>query len=289
MAEYVKFRLSTAKVGVSMALAALIGGIAGRVGTSQPAVRVTPASAQGSFLKLSGLTGDVKSSFIKLEYKLFKLERDLTFNFLKISDANRRFLKIDAANAEFSKIDAAFSKNEAAIATLGADFLKLSDASADFLKIDATAANSNELGGLTPDAFVQGHGSVLSGAATVPVTTSGTPQPQLLLALPGGSLTVSVDADSNGVHVIFHNATGADLQAVEDSPSGGYDIPTAQTLTAASDTTITLSQGANQLHLQVFPNSALNEALTLILSSEPTPGASPSSFSVVGQLLTGTL
>ena len=194
MADYVKFRLAAAKTGVSMALLAVVGGAVERAEANPTAV---PARAGGLFLKLSGIPGDVKTALFKLEDKWIKMnssltnfEHKVTRNYYDKATTNKTFLKVRDANATY---------------------LKIRDA--NFLNVGGTAANSQKLGGLTPDAFVQGRGGIVSGAvATITAT------PQTLVAMGDGSVRVSVSANpagAAGFTLTLYNATSALLPAVQ--------------------------------------------------------------------------
>ena len=158
MAEYIKLRLTAAKVGVSMAFIALLGGLAERA-RANPSSAESPASAH--FLTdTSSLPGGGASSLVvrkldsalaRLEHKLstsFETTHKLNHTFLKIKSANTEFLKIRSANTSFLKIDDA-NANFLKIDDANASFLKIDDANNEFLKIDSTAVNANKLGGLT--------------------------------------------------------------------------------------------------------------------------------------------
>lgn len=277
MAQYIKFRLTAAKVGVSMALAALIAGIAEKVHAAPPVVQARPAAVD-SFLKLDGVTGQSKTDFLKLENKwnklnsaFLKLDKQLSTIYHK-GAINSTFLKIDAANTEFLKIDAA-----------NAEYLKIADASAEFLKIGGTAANSNELGGLTPDAFLQGHGNVVSGEATV---TSPT-QSQQLLATPDGTLSVQLQTSDGVPRLNIHNSSNNSLPAVQDLDTVGGTSTTTSTPIAPGDNTTDLGRTGNQVHVQIFPAGTFNEVVTLTVSVEPVP--STGGYTAVGQMLLGNL
>lgn len=155
MAERIKFRVTAARVGVSMALMALIAGIAEKVQASGNEVHAKPAA---QFLKLNGFSGATQAVFLKMEKKLLKLDtaflklqhkvntafydkRKIDTTFLKITDASAQFLKITDASAQF---------------------LKITDANGRFLKLGDTAANSALLGNLRPDQFFQGRGNILT-------------------------------------------------------------------------------------------------------------------------------
>jgi hypothetical protein len=280
MAQYIKFRLTAAKVGVSMALAALIAGIAEKVHAAPPVVQARPAAVD-SFLKLDGITGESKKDFYKLELKydklnsaLNKLQSQLGTIYHK-STINSEFLKVVTANSEFLKSDAANS-----------EFLKTVDASGEFLKISGTAANSNELGGLTPDAFFQGHGNVVSGEATVTSPTQSAP----LLATADGTLSVSLKTSDGELLVNITNSTGNSLPAVQDLGEASGSVPgsttTSSTTFAPGDNSIRLgSNVAAQLHLQIFPAGDFNEVVTLTVSVEPI--AATGGYTAVGQMLNG--
>jgi hypothetical protein len=291
MPEYIKFRLTAAKVGVSMALAALVGGLAEKLGSAPPTVRASRASFNG-FLKLDGIKGETKTSFLKLEGRFLKLDSALTTvehklaknfylkhtvdtTFLKIKDASAQFLKLTDANTQFLKlIDA------------NASFLKITDANNQFLKLGGTAANSSQLGGLTPDAFVQGHANVVSGAASI---NDGTSQP--LMQTPDGVITVSVSVDGSGAQsLVIHNGSATDLTAVFDPTAVERTLPAGQDFSfalgnrAAPGSVPTFSP--TMTHVQIFPGGALRDVLTVTVSTEmPVNGANQ----VVGQMLIGLL
>jgi hypothetical protein len=156
--------------------------------------------------------------------------------------------------------------------------LKISDANNDFLKIDGTAADSGELGGLTPDAFFQGSGNVVSGAVTASATAGQ------LLSLPGGIIVVSVLLlpGNNQVNLQIQNNTGVLLSAVQDRGSGvtqaTLDPTTPRTITLQSpELTLQspeLTLQSPELTMQIFPNQpAFPDVVTLIVSSDG--GASP--------------
>ncbi|HTX30026.1 MAG TPA: hypothetical protein VMD09_01500 [Solirubrobacteraceae bacterium] len=254
-----------------MALLALLAGIADRVESARAAVRAQPAAA--SFLKLNGITGNTKSAFLKVESKYYKLQNALTkventlaAKVVTIASANATFLTIKDANAQFMKSDQAFGT---------------------FLTLGGTAANSNELGGLSPDAFFQGQGNVVTGAVTVTKSSQ-----QQLLASPGGIIVVDLGVDSDGVpSLTIQNNAGNELPAVQDlgespPPAGGtgsqstssQNLPTGQT-------TLTLSTAASQLHLQIFPAGSFDQVATLTVSVEPALNGG--GFSAVGQMLNG--
>ena len=73
MAEYIKFRLTVAKAGVTMALLGLLGGLAQRAGADPP--RSTEAHAAKTIswtpkLFLKGITGNLRTSLVTIEKDL---------------------------------------------------------------------------------------------------------------------------------------------------------------------------------------------------------------------------
>ena len=282
MAEYIKFRMTAAKVGVSMAFFALLGGLADRARAATPTAR-PPASASASFLQeISTPTGGgldrvviqkLDRALATLEHKLaksFYTSQKINKTFLKIKSANSEFLKVKSANTEFLKIEDA---NTFVFKVIDAntEFLKIDDANADFLKVRGTAANSSELGGLTPDAFFQGHGNVLSNEVTA--TASGG-QAQLL---GDGSLTVLVaDTVGNGAQVTLQNETSSALSYTESNNQSGT-VPANGQSTPISITA--------QLELQVFSAAAPSKVWTITVSTVPGGGGDV----FVGQMLIGLL
>jgi hypothetical protein len=311
MAEYIRFRLTAAKVGVTVTFFALLAGLADKA-RAVPLIAKPAASA--NFLKeISIPTGGgvdriviqkLDSALAALEHKLatsFESTHKINQTFLKIKSADTTFLKIKSANANFLKVDSA-NANFLKVDSANVDFLKIDDANSEFLKIDdanadfltpaaaggqflklsATAADSSELGGLTPDAFFQGSGHVVSGAATVSGGT-GTTQ---LLALPGDIIAVSVSGGAgNGVDLTIHNGTAVSLPAVQANAGGSS--PQAITLAPNADKTVSLgSAPATETHLQIFPSGlAFPDVVTLIVSTVQTVGAPGAT--VVGQAFAG--
>ena len=278
MAEKVKFRVSAAKVGVSMALMALIAGVAEKIQAAPAQIRATPAAAT-NFLKLQGITGNTKSAFIKLELKYNKLqtalagvENALAHKYMKIKTANAEFLKITDANQKWLKIDDANAK-----------FLKITDANQKFLKLDGTAANSALLGNRAPSDFFQGHGNVVSGALTV----SGDGNSHQIVASPDGAVSVLIALNqpgANGPVLTIRNNTGQLLPAVQNLNGG-----TTSLNLQPGDTQVPVSSAApTQLHLQTFPGAGggFNSIIAVLVSLEPNP-SNRAQLLASGQMLDG--
>jgi len=251
MAEYVKLRMTAAKAGVTMALLALLGGLAER---SRAA---TPESAQASslnFLNLSGISSAISGNLLKVEKKLLKIddtllkiERNVSKNYLKVKSANGEFLKIRSANSTFLKID---------------------DANAKFLKV-TDAAN-----------FLQGKGNVVSGAL------SGlNSQSQQLLSLPGGIIVVSVANLPGGApELTIHNGTANTLVGAVDMGDGS--VSRAVTLKPNADTQLPAVQSsAAEIRLQIFPGGTFTNVVSILIGLSPNP--SNNQIEAVAQAFTG--
>jgi hypothetical protein len=294
MAEYIKFRLSAAKAGVTLAFFALLGGLIGPAEGREGGPTAQPASFSfgAHYLKLDGLNFATQKVFQKLENKLnsafLTLNHKLTSDFYDKHKIDATFLKIKTANSEFLKIRSA-NANFLKITDANTNFLKITDANAKFLKIDGTAADSKKLGGLTPDAFVQGRGGVISGAVTV----NGDGKSAPLLQLPGTNgaiiaVLVALDQASGQPVVTVHNGTGSLLpavQTVDGSVTPANLQPGDNTLQIGVRTT------THELTLQIFPNAAagFNDAVSILIGLEPNPLNNNNQYSAVGQMLIGLL
>jgi hypothetical protein len=201
----------------------------------------------------------------KLNQTFLKIKSADT-SFLKIKSANASFLKIKSANASFLKIDDA-----------NASFLKIDDANNQFLKIDSTATNSDELGGLTPDAFFQGTGHVVTGAVSnLAVGNTATP----LLTVPGGMAVSVANTVGGGLQLEITNPTSQVLATVVDNGTGVAE----HDLNPSSTTSLAITSVPAQLHIQIFPNVGLAEVVTIVISVETSTTTNPS---IVGQAFTG--
>ncbi len=273
MAEYIRFRLTSAKLGVTMALAALIGGVADRAQAQSAA----PGKPAPLFVKLTGITGPVRTVLAKIEQKCItlgneigSLEKKVRTDYYTKDQIGKVYLKDATANAEFLKIRDATT-----------EFVKKADALAEFVIKGETVANSNELGGHTAQEFIQGTGGVVTGAVTVQPTSG----PQMLLQGSGSDAAIIVVAKPNtspggGVDVMIHNSGASALPAVQDVNG---QAPTPITIPADNGMKLTTITGTEQFHLQTFPAPGFNQVLTLTLSGEITGNG----ISIVGQMLGG--
>jgi hypothetical protein len=231
-----------------MALMALIGGLAEKVGVAS--ARSTAGEAH--FLKsASNPTGSAVIQ--KLDSALASLEHKLATSFDTTHKLNQTFLKIKSTNTEF-------------------------------LKIDSTAANSSELGGHAPSAFVQGKGDVVSGFKTV-TSANDVDNPLPLVSSPDGAISVSVFDDpgqNGGITLKIDNATSTDLPAVQETDGQ----PLAHTLTAEESAPFILGSSTSETTIQIMPAGTSTDVITLTVGVEPTVGAQ--SFGVVAQMLVGS-
>lgn len=291
MADYIRFRLAAARVGVTMAFVALLAGLAekaraatpGGAGASAGLLRPAPPGTFQRDISTPSVGGLDRVVIQKLDSALTSLEHKLNTSFTTTHKLNQTFLKIKSANTEFLKIksaDASFLKIDAA----NASFLKIDDANNEFLKIDSTAANASELGGLTPDAFFQGAGHVVSGSAAV---TQGGPTARLL-TLPGEIIVVNaVDTVGANLELVLQNNSSVGLPAVQDNagqpPAAPFTIPANGGTVSVP---VTTQNGAGQVHIQIFPaGAAFPDVVTIMVSSENLTGGSTQTL--VGQAFTG--
>ncbi len=271
MAEQIKFRLTKAKAGLTLAILALVAGVTEHARSAAPpeltADRVTASPAAfDAFLKLDGITGTTRTAFQKIESTFAKLDT-------AVVQIYRKFEKYDTAQ----KLDKTFLTTDAA----GAEFLTPTAANGSFLTKGGTAANSSELGGKTADAFVQGSGSVVSGYELV--TSANDVDHQLpLIKSPDGIISVDVYDDSGMITMTVQNTTSTDLPAVQDT--NGQSI--SRTLVAGEYTPLPIGSGTAQSTLQILPAGSSTDVITLTVSIDPTVGAG--STPVVAQMLVGS-
>ncbi len=204
MAEYIKFRLNAAKVSVSMAFIALLGGLAARANAQRPQTndRASTAVRKDKWLPaltVKGLGSGLQSDLAKIETTIGKVyDKDqsaLTSFYAKEQKAIAAVL--DKTNLLVSGLQTDLANSFYDKDQANSTFMKVVDANAQFLKSNGTAANSNELGGFPASAFIQGTGAVGTGAVSI---TDGTIQAQNLLTFPGtnGAIIVVCRPGANG-------------------------------------------------------------------------------------------
>jgi hypothetical protein len=254
MAEYIKFRLTAAKAGVTLALAALIAGIAERA-QAAPAPQASASASIGSFLKLTGLSSAISGNFLKLEKKLLKIDTSLQkidTSLQKIDKTLPGYLKIKTAGNTFLKITDANAK-----------FLKITDANAQFLKIED--ANQKYLPASAASSFFQGDGNVVSGALSSLGSSS-----QQLLSLPGGIIVVSIaNTPAGGAILTIHNGTSNTLAGAVDMGDGS--VSKALTLKPNADTQLPAVQSPAEIRLQIFPGGTFTSVVSILIGLTPNP------------------
>lgn len=247
MAEHVKLMGTAAKAGVTMALLALVAGVAGNAtgrGTGvMPAAQVLNGRSALK-LKVKGLSPELKHDLrtIQTDFNFVSklMEAEGIFYYFNHGGSGHRLLTIGGADATFLKISDANSK-----------FLPIADANAKFL---------------------QG----VSGAATLSRNAR-----QVLLSIPGFGVDVATNGDGFP-SVTINDGTGVALAAVQDQ--GGTDG--GITLQPGNNAlTLALQNGIDQLRLQTFPTASLNRVLTLTLSINFNAAQASSSFA--SQLING--
>lgn len=266
MAQKIKFRLTAAKVGASVALLALVGGVADRLRSGPSEARLTSASAQRN--ALGTLPQKIRQDVVQLEQKVNNL--DSTLSALQ--------QKVSTQKAKIHDLTFTVAKVKVAEATLGDDVGKLSAKVVSLLSKGflTAAAAKNE--------FIQGRGGVVSAATRALADGSV----RKLLTSPDGSLIVSLVVNGDGLlSVQIDNTTGLLVPAVMTFDNGA---PAALNLVPGNKNFIRLGgpSAAHHLQLQTWGDGTSQTAQTLVLSSEPSPSNSNES-QVVAQMLIGLL
>ncbi|MGZ6617486.1 MAG: hypothetical protein ACXVFQ_24055 [Solirubrobacteraceae bacterium] len=257
MAEYVRFRWATAKVGASMALLALVAGVTdrARATTSGP-----PAQAAGSkFLKLGGLTKTISYDFLKLETKMIKMTQT-------VASLDTRLVKIDRN----------LTRNYYKAQSINKIFLKTADANLKYLPAGGTALDSKKLGGVAASGFYQGKGSVVSGALS-----SLSTNPATLLSVQGGIIAVlSTQTPGAGVTFTIHNGTGGAGVASISGQAGVAVKPNGDT-----QLTPIAVQSPAEIQVQIFPSAGFSNVVSILIGLTPNP--STNQPQAVAQAFTG--
>jgi hypothetical protein len=283
MAEFIKLRLTAAKAGVTMAFLALLGGIATAKPGAENSQRAKAANKLDKWtpaLSLNGLSANLRGVLIGLEKDLasvfYKEQKDIAT--LEYKEHKHIAAVLYKEHKDFSALSATLQGSYYDKHKTDATFLSQTDAAAEYLKLKDTAANSNELGGLTPSQFIQGTGGVQTNALTI---SGNSTSPQNLLMLKGtnGSIIVVCTPNPGGGALIqIDNTTGSLIPAIMNGAPISLD-PTKPTTLA------TVTPNGEQLTLQTFPTSSFNEVATLTISgSEPATGGT---VQIVGQMLSG--
>jgi hypothetical protein len=265
MAEYIRFRWTRTKAGVTLAFLALLGGLVDRAASADAANGKTAATETAApffpRLTFDGLPSSVKSQFTKLD-------KDLQHAFDKVQTTTA-LLKhdvIDLKSDTYTKVET------------NSVFMKTRSAADQFLDKHATAQDSNELGGLGESDFIHGTGGIATGTRTV---QPGSTMP--LLSSSGGALIVTAapTAAAGPAFTITNNGTtGMTWVATVDGA-----IRTGTLAAGATSDPIVINDGsdAGQATVQLLP-AVQDEAFTLTVSALPGSGGG-SVF--VGQMVNG--
>ena len=290
MAEHVRRRITAARVSVSVAVAAVIAGVAGDgsgakdVATFDQAARfeLEPGSITSKYVQ--------NGSLLYRDFKRGELySKDMIDDkFWKIGDANLEFLTIDeaadkyltiAAGEKFMPLGAAYDKEhvdttflkltEAAekyltisaadqkFMPLGAAYKK-DEADATFYKAGSTVENSHKLAGLGPSEFVRGDGSVFTGVATA---SEGNTAPTLL-EVPD-VLTLAGDFNAAGPSSFtIENKSAQVLTFVADNQAH-----TSGVIDQTASASIPLDDFSDNVTLQVIVGSDRPSVITLTLGA----------------------
>lgn len=261
MAEYVKWRLTKMRAGVTMALFGLLAGLGLRTdqGPAAPIDRAASLTIpKGTHIP----TNSIGSAQVKMHSLLlsdFKFHQVASF---KIMEKVRT--ELSSLSDQLIKMNDSLSK---AFDTLETK----TDAANTFLGKEDTAVNAAKVAGVGLDGLVQGHGQVITGNL-VPTQT-----PAPLMSIPG-MLTVNGSHDpAADPSIIVVNISGNDLE-VNGLPGGGTTVLKA----GASLPAVQLGDGST-LTLQVLVSGG-GSATTLTLSGF----ADGSVHRLVGQALVGT-
>jgi hypothetical protein len=277
MAEYVKWRFTKMRAGVTMALFGLLAGLGIRSAEQSPAPAKTVAVDRASQKSLPkgvivphNVIGSAQVKLHSLTLADIKVHEVASYSALigllkKFDTTNDALLKLDTALNKVETADAAFLKIDDA----NAQFLKVDAAAASFLKIDGTAQNALKIDGLSSSQIVQGHGSVMTGQLVAGPTDAP------LVTIPG-LLTVNGGlAVGGGPQVTLLNQSGHTLLVNDgtrtSSLGDGLLLPAVQTGDGSVKVLQIVVQGGTQ-------------AITLNVSSF----LNGNTHTLVGQALVGT-
>jgi hypothetical protein len=241
MAEYVKWRLTKLRAGVTMALFGLLAGLGLRTDQGPAATHVDQAASlslpKGVHIPANSIgSGQVKfHSLLLSDEKVHQVASYASMVKIKkaVSDLSSQFIKMNDQLVKFEYKE---------------------DALNTFLLKDATAANAAKIEGVGLDGLVQGHGQVITGnlvptqnaapLLSIPGTLTisgnllpGSQMPAFTLTnTSGGTLDVNVNGD-NATHILKDGESLSDVQMADGS------VKTLQILISGngSATTLTIS------------------------------------------------
>jgi hypothetical protein len=257
MAEYVKWRLTKLRAGVTMALFGLLAGLGLRTDQG-PAAPIEQAASltipKGTHIP----TNSIGSAQVKFHSLLLSdMKEHQVASYASLAKFNTKWL---ALNDELAKVNDQLVK-----------FEYKEDAANTFLLKDATAANAAKIEGVGLDGLVQGNGQVFTGGI-VPAPTAAP-----VVSIPG-VLTVNGQHDpAANPEFTITNVSGGDLD-INDGSGQETTLKSGDVLPA-----VQMADGSVKT-LQVLVGGG-GRAITLTISGF----ADGSVHRLVGQALIGNL
>src|SRR3954454_881353 len=269
MAEYVKWRLTRMRTGVTVALFGLLAGLGLRARESEPAAFERAAALtlpKGTRLPANSIgTAQVKMHSLLLS----DMKEHQVASYSSSTRLSKAFHSLDTLFVKMNGQVNALSDNRAKVNDALTTFETKDAAASTFLGKDDTAVNAAKVENVGLDGLIQGHGSVLTGE----VVPTQTPAP--LLDVPG---TLSIQASSlpgtEGTITMLNTSSQSIL--ISDGQNS-HSVSPGKTFTDTG-----FVDGSVRTY-QVLANGD-GKAVTLTLSSYGSGGDQ----GIVGQALVGT-
>jgi hypothetical protein len=264
MAEYVRWRLTKLRAGVTMALFGLLAGLGLRTDQG-PAAQIEQAATltipKGTHIPANSI-GSAQIKFHSLLLSDYKPRQVASYtSMVKMKKA------LGALDEQFIKMNDTLAKVNDELGT----FELRTDAANTFLAKDATAANAAKIEGVGLDGLIQGRGQVFTGGL-VPSQTAAP-----VVSVPG-VLTVNGHHDpAANPDISLTNTSGGDLE-INDGTNPTTTLKAGDTLPAGQ-----MGDGSVRT-FQVLVSGG-GEAITLTISGF----ADGSAHRLVGQALIGVI
>ena len=264
MAEYVRWRLTKLRAGVTMALFGLLAGLGLRTDEG-PAAQLDRAATltipKGTHIPANSI-GSAQIKFHSLLLSDYKPQQVASYtSMVKMKKA------LGALDEQFIKMNDTLAKVNDELGT----FELRTDAANTFLAKDATAANAAKIEGVGLDGLIQGRGQVFTGGL-VPSQTAAP-----VVSVPG-VLTVNGHHDpAANPDISLTNTSGGDLE-INDATNPTTTLKAGDTLPAGQ-----MGDGSVRT-FQVLVSGG-GEAITLTISGF----ADGSAHRLVGQALIGVI
>jgi hypothetical protein len=265
MAEYVKWRLTKVRTGVTMALFGLLAGLGFRVAEEPEASVLERAAAlTGSHIPANTIgSAQVKSHSLLLS----DLKRHQVASYGSVVKIRKDFKILDTLFVKMNNQVTTLSDTLAKVNDELGTFVTKEDAANTFLLKESTAVNAAKVGNVGLDGLVQGHGSVLTGELVPSQTVAS------LLTVPG-TLSVQASKDPAGPAMvsILNNSTQSIV--ISDGQAGSQTISPGD-----SSSPVAMADGSVRTFQALV--SGGGRAVTLTLSGAGGDGG------LVGQALVG--